>query len=60
MPPLGLKLLLDHLGKRARGEEAPTQVALLLACAIAGAQLVKAVAAAQALSITLKIEMHTK
>lgn len=60
MPAMGLKLLLEHLGKRARGEDAPTHVALLLVFAITGAQLVMAVAGAQSMTILAKISLRTR
>ncbi|KAL8280166.1 hypothetical protein RQP46_007496 [Phenoliferia psychrophenolica] len=60
LPAYGLKLLLDHLAKRSRGELAPTHVAVLLALGIAAAQLVKAVAAAQSLTTSTTILIRTR
>ncbi|KAK4700532.1 hypothetical protein P7C70_g5712, partial [Phenoliferia sp. Uapishka_3] len=60
LPPLGLKLLLQLLAKRSRGESAPTHVALLLAIGIAFFQMVKAVASARCLSASTQILMRTK
>ncbi|KAL8280037.1 hypothetical protein RQP46_007618 [Phenoliferia psychrophenolica] len=60
LPAYGIKTLLDLLGRRSRGEEAPTHVAVLIALGIALAQLTKAVATVQYQNTATKILMRTR
>lgn len=55
LPPLFLKGLLAHIGKRSRGEDAPMHVALLYAGAMVFFQIVASLAASQSLYIGRRI-----
>lgn len=55
LPPLFLKGLLAHIGKRSRGEEAPMHVALLYTAAMVLFQIVGSLASSQSLIIGRRI-----
>ena len=55
LPPLFLKGLLAHIGKRSRGEEAPMHIALLYAAAMVLFQIIGSLAASQSLIIGRRI-----
>lgn len=55
LPPLFLKGLLAHIGKRARGEEAPMHLALLWAFGMVFFQIIASLAASQSLFIGRRI-----